>query len=120
MDLWIRSQDKSTLKCVKDVYCNCNNEILVYRNVIYEDYCDFDLMGKYGTRERALEVLDEIQELILNQSKIYVESSCLSPIKPIDQKYIKELVKGDTPILDERLKIKTTNIDTVVYEMPLE
>ena len=117
MDLWIRSQAKETL-----VKCNCIDIMWVegrpniFINGKFPDY----IVANYTTRERALEVIDEIQELILNSSKIYVESSCLSPVKPKDQKYIKELVKGDTPILDERLKIKTTNIDTVVYEMPLE
>ena len=62
MNLWIRSQDK--LKLVN----NCN---LYISNEIRNEYIIEDLnnkylkLGTYATKERALEVLDEIQGLLI-------------------------------------------------------
>ncbi len=52
MDLWIRSQDKSTLLKINYLYVNEND---IHR----ED----ELLGTYKSKERALEVLDEINEI---------------------------------------------------------
>lgn len=55
MNLWIRSQDRMSLTMVSDLNINCDNEIIV------DDGCS---AGKYETKERALEVLDEIGALL--------------------------------------------------------
>ena len=72
MKLWIRSQDKEKLlKC---------NDIAILKNMINEEesikfkgykivgYFDknteYEKLGTYETKERALEVLDEIEKLI--------------------------------------------------------
>lgn len=62
MDLWVRSQDKTELLQVFNVYVeNC----LVRANYgRYYNGCYYAELGKYATEERALEVLDEIQRLI--------------------------------------------------------
>lgn len=63
MELWIRSQGK--MKLVN----NCN---LYISNEIRNEYVIEDLnnkylkLGTYKTKERALEVLDEIQDLLQN------------------------------------------------------
>lgn len=59
MELWIRSQDKEDF--IKVEHLGVYNE-KIYANG-YEDngYC----IGIYKTKERALEVLDEIQKYIL-------------------------------------------------------
>lgn len=65
MDLWIRSQDKNILQKVNKLYVTTYAEENGYG--IYDiqevDDCDIPL-GFYKTRERALEVLDDIQRLI--------------------------------------------------------
>lgn len=67
MELWIRTQDKERLVQVKyiDLYTDEdieeNNEFRLYSYV--DDNRQF-LLGIYATKERALEVLDEIQRLI--------------------------------------------------------
>lgn len=59
MELWIRSQDKLTLMKTTYVY------------VAREEVCAYDknkcwsTIGVYETQERALEVLDEIQDKIV-------------------------------------------------------
>ena len=59
MDLWIRSQDKTNLIKIEHLAITSNNVITGMST-----NWDYDL-GKYKTKERALEVLDEIQELLV-------------------------------------------------------
>lgn len=58
MKLWIRSQDKMTL-------CKCNN-IYIDDEWVGPYYIKDDTLtlGIYKTKERALEVLDEIQKML--------------------------------------------------------
>ena len=63
MDLWIRSQDKTILMKVNRICFerNIDDEPTIYG---YENYDNYERLGIYKTKERALEVLDEIQEYI--------------------------------------------------------
>lgn len=69
MDLWIRSQDKMNLVKVRQVGVNYQNNkqiIANYTPELYENSGEFvELLGIYKTKERALEVLDEIQDRML-------------------------------------------------------
>lgn len=88
MDLWIRSQDrKKLINCnditlrIKDTELtfdeimnfNINNpkvwecEIVVY----FDKNTEIEILGKYNSEKRALEVLDEIQNYIANNCKEY-------------------------------------------------
>ena len=68
MKLWIRSQDKLGLII-------CNGIGIYEKNKMYELAYGFTTYGRYKTKERALEVLDEIQ------SKI-AENKCLELMLP--------------------------------------
>lgn len=57
MDLWIRSQDKKKLIKVNEIKIE---SVIDGNSFIYSDTTD---LGTYETKERALEVLDEIQNL---------------------------------------------------------
>lgn len=60
MDLWIRSQDKKRLTKVNDLY-------IVHDDNNFCDYIGNNMVGhlaKYTKENRALEVLDEIQDFI--------------------------------------------------------
>lgn len=63
MELWIRSQDRETLKQAYhlDIYSLLDSEI---DNYWYIEESGTDL-GVYNSKERALEVLDEIQNFIV-------------------------------------------------------
>ncbi len=61
MDLWIRSQDKEYLCKAHDLIIRESNDD--NKDIIYE-IVNCYTMGYYATKERALEVLDEIQSLI--------------------------------------------------------
>ena len=64
MDLWIRSQDKTRLTKVNDLYVvGYDDDDWAIDGYHTNSVDDFDL-GIYKFKERALEVLDEIQSKI--------------------------------------------------------
>lgn len=59
MELWVRSQDKRILQKVDNIFLDAN-----YENKRISTYDGDNVeLGTYKTKERAIEVLDEIQEL---------------------------------------------------------
>ncbi len=60
MNLWIRSQNREQLSKPNKLYVKILNE---ERYEILSDE-GFYVLGTYKTKERALEVLDKIEELI--------------------------------------------------------
>lgn len=111
MDLWIRSQDKMQLTEIQNVYVEENDDD-------YMICCnDFPCLGKYKTRERALEILDEIQKLIMGQNKL-VFKNC-----DIDIDTWKQIKEQDAFVInnfDKRdIDAKYISPSTIVYEMPL-
>lgn len=62
MNLWIRSQDGRILQRVENIYVNANYD---NRRICTTDSQDYESdLGEYQSKERALEVLDEIQNII--------------------------------------------------------
>lgn len=62
MNLWVRSQDKECLT-------NISNIQYVYKNYTHglgTYYDNLKILGTYQTKERAIEILDEIQDLLQN------------------------------------------------------
>ena len=59
MELWIRSQDKTTLIRSYEIYISEQPNIYLIRAKRTSH-----ILGSYSTIERALEVLDEIQKLL--------------------------------------------------------
>ena len=69
MNLWIRSQDKMNLVKVRQISVNYqdNKQIIAnYMPELYENSGEYyEILGTYKTKERAIEVLDEIRNYIL-------------------------------------------------------
>ena len=59
MNLWIRSQDKTTLIRSYEIYISEQPNIYLIRAKRTSH-----ILGSYSTIERALEVLDEIQKML--------------------------------------------------------
>ena len=84
MELWIRSQDKESLTKVsnislKEIRKPYTNEFGYYGIGTYYD--NLQVLGKYATKERALEVLDEIQNALLTNDRYdYTNPPTLSNI----------------------------------------
>ena len=61
MSIWVRSQDKKTLVKVDKLIIAYDTD-----EKIYEIHNVYDSLGVYKSKERALEVLDEIEAFIEN------------------------------------------------------
>ena len=58
MELWVRSQDKRILQKVDNIFLDAN-----YENKRISTYDGDNIeLGTYKTKERAIEILDEIQK----------------------------------------------------------
>lgn len=97
MELWIRSQDKMNLVKVRQVGVNYQNNkqiIANYTPELYENSGEFvELLGTYKTKERALEVLDEIEEriMLINTINIVKDRDSLIAYKNV---LTEEKIKG--------------------------
>lgn len=60
MELWIRSQDKEVLTRVVDIWKDADKNEIWSKSSFATKNC----LGIYKTKERALEVLDEIQTIL--------------------------------------------------------
>lgn len=100
MDLWIRSQDRTRLIKINNLeyveYQDVHSINGYYTNEV--DNCD---LGIYSSKERALEVLDEIQIRIINNEILKIMILKLNNVKGEEEK-IGKLFKE------------------MVYEMPKE
>lgn len=113
MELWIRSQDKSSIVKVDNLYVSVGNYICYYvekgKEVSGTYYRPSGELGRYETKERALEVLDEIQNIlspkyILDTSSIKPDGDFYEENGVIFQKY------------NANAEIK--ELSTFVYQMP--
>ena len=103
MELWIRSQDKKKLHNIKHLELN-NNETGIFNADTYT------LLGKYNSKERALEVLDEIQDLL--KTKVIVTDDKQQMINSNGVIYSIDIIKNINTDIQE--------LSTYVYEMPKE
>lgn len=64
MGIWIRSQDKTSLAECKtiDIVKRVNDEYHIHANFMDFDYV---FLGKYSSKEKAIAVLDMIEEKII-------------------------------------------------------
>ncbi len=98
MELWIRSQNKKQLANITGLIV-VDNEIRGFTN--QKDYYE---LGTYKTKERAIEVLDEIQK-ILNPQLIIKDSG-------------KIIGSFEDTIVRERATYELKELSTFVYQMP--
>ncbi len=72
MELWIRSQDRT--KLVKADNISYMDTAEDYERKVHSLWNDCKgILGIYKTKERALEILDEIQEFIEDKEKSNIE-----------------------------------------------
>lgn len=107
MELWIRSQDKRILQKVDNIFLDAN-----YENKRISTYDGDNVeLGTYKTKERAIEILDEIQN-ILNPKYILDTSS----IKPDGNSW----VENGIIMQQYNANVEIKELSTFVYEMPAE
>ena len=112
MELWIRSQDKKKL-CVAKFFELDNDEtgIFCFNGESYSIFA-----GKYKTKERALEVLDEIEN-ILQPKVIWKEPK--TDIK-YDENFIQTLANDMVIQTTQQVEYDLKQAKQIVYEMPKE
>lgn len=107
MELWIRTQDRTTLIRSYEIYISeqQNKYLLRAKRTSH-------ILGSYETFERALEVLDEIQNILAPKYMIRMDENLnnITNFLNIDVTYIKN---------DNNADVKNIN-NTFVYEMPQE
>ena len=85
MELWIRSQDRERLMKINGLnYVGHNDNYVI--NGYGTNECDNYDLGLYKTKERALEVLDEIQGKIAQNECLKSMISKLSNVKGEEEK----------------------------------
>ena len=84
--MWIRSQDGKTLSNVNDLYVR----VIGKGYAISSDKCD---LGKYSTEQKALNVMDGIQNCLCRGTKSY------HPVEPLS------VINGFPPYKIEREKV---------------
>lgn len=103
MELWIRSQDKLALTKINSIGIEYDKKLVGYGNICVK-------LGEYKTRERALEVLDEIEKLI-NPILVFKNCEC-------DNDTLKAIKKIGACVVSDNAHIE--QIQTCIYEMPEE
>ena len=98
MELWVRSQDKEKLLKVDEIHLGLGKEYKL--NVIWVNNW---IVGEYKQKERALEVLDEIQRTL-----------------EVCQQSINEKNLHFTNNDDCTFNISVGTQQTLIYEMPSE
>ena len=118
-NLWIRSQDKKRLTIVNSLgygeYRNPLNEDMFY--IFCQNGC---VLGEYKTKERCIEIIDEIQKLLQSDGLIImkdidfdcIEKDYLKPFKPL-------FLQSDV-VQSRKGEITVNNVEDLVYEMPEE
>lgn len=109
MELWIRSQDGESLAKVDrvELYDGLNNDWTLQ--------CVFRVLGRYKTKERALQVLDAIQN-ILQPRVIYHEPTQVNDYHDMIDAYSNDVVLQTTQKVEMELK----QAGQFVYQMPKE
>ena len=117
MELWIRTQNKMHLLNIESVNINnLDNSSIIGFSI--GGQCE--VLGEYKTKERTLQVLDEIQKKITEASFLWIENNGIEIMHERQVKFLQDAVKEGLPILNSKLQLKSTDIDTIVYEMPKE
>jgi len=111
MELWIRSQDREMLLKTTSLCIEIQNDVDP-RLHTFNIFANGIKIGNYKTKERALEVLDEIQNILM--PKVILNASS---IKPIGEHYT---IDNGVVVQNYTADAKWEQVDTYVYEMPSE
>lgn len=109
MDLWIRSQDRYELRKVKGVVMAQEGKFFAIYPVT-KDLGELEILGHYKSEERAIEVLDEIQKLLIGDVIVFKNTD----IPNIDNALVYH------SFTDDSQQVEFLHRDYVIYKMPKE
>ena len=104
MELWIRSQDKTILQKVDNLLISDGDNVEGTFNIYTNSLPVQNVLGEYKTKERAIEVLDEIQNILKTQLIIKDSGKIIGSFE-------------DT-IVREGATYELKGLSTYVYQMP--
>lgn len=108
MELWIRSQDRTHMELV--------TWLMVNKNAKLEWYIEGgEILGYYKTKERALQVLDEIQNIL--QPIVYMKVPSII-VNPKDM--IEDLTNNICLHTTQQVETELKQVGQFVYQMPKE
>jgi len=107
MELWVRSQNKETLVKVDNLNIDKDDYSIYMQKQTFQV-----ILGKYKTKERALQVLDEIQDILKPKMIVYTHPS----------EEMTELLGGlqHGKIMKMKNDMEYKEFSTYVYQMPEE
>lgn len=114
MKLYIRSQDKEVLTIADSVYYDNFHEDKIYAQIGRENFT----LGQYKTKERCLEIINEIQEILTHNGVMLFKNVDVSEIPREAFEPFKALTY--LPNGDIKSEVTIHNAEVVVYEMPKE
>ena len=109
MNLWVRNQDKTIFQKVDNLLIsdgnNAEGTFNIYTNLLPAQ----NVLGRYKTKERAIEVLDEIQNIL--KPKYILDTSSIKP----DGDFYEE---NGVIFQKYNANAKIEELSTFVYQMP--
>ena len=105
MEIWVRSQNKKRLMKVEMVEIDKQKDggAIIYSH----EY----ILGEYKTKERAMEVLDEIEEILMPKMKVVHNKVERKDLDSFRTEYIMQPMIEDIQVLEA---------SSYVYKMPKE
>lgn len=93
--MWIRSQSKNFLTSVDNGFICINSNRIYLNKLESDDDCVGIELGKYSTEEKALKVLDMIQECIVENKANWLHSQYLEVLKEPKKSFIFQMPHDD-------------------------
>lgn len=116
MELWIRSQDKNILCEAIHFELSASGLSILGQNKAYYGV----VLGTYKSKERALEVLDEIQSKLKGTFLMKSKDDKYNKYVEDGKRYLEELNDISIVTGDMYFDVEPINSDVYVYEMPKE
>ena len=117
MSLWIRSQDKTELVKVEGIKYE---KVPVGHSLLVPYEFGVFNVGQYESKERALEILNDIQSKLFNSNRVIVQTKY--PCHPEDLYKMKMDFEGinEIPAIVHDIGVEVTpmNQEVFIYEMP--
>lgn len=119
-NLWIRSQTKIGLIKTNDI---CIRSVLHKKDIddkgksVWQIIANNEIVAEYCTKERALEVLGEIQKLLVGDFLVFTNTDFEEGLADYVKPY-KTVAVQDKENLSPRVEF--VHRDCIVYEMPQE
>lgn len=124
MELWIRSQDKEKLIKCNDIAISTDSEdgkTIGYKIVGYFDKnTEYEELGFYSSKTRALEIIDEIQSKLNCNKFLLKPKTCLLSKDDIirEKNWLEELNNINLITENSLCSIEPIGNSISVYEMP--